>query len=693
MKKFLSILTAAVCVMACAFSFAACGGDTPKHTHDYGTDWVTSTTHHWHECKNDGCDQKEKDKAAHIDGDNNGKCDTCDYTMSVKTPVLSIALSQTEISLEVDGTATLTATVSPDNATNKTVIWESDKTNIATVDNTGKVSAIAQGTAKITATADGKSANCTVTVTAKPVPVTGIELDKTAITLEIDETQTLTATLAPDNATDKTVTWTVAPSGVVSVENGVITALKDGTATVTATANGKSANCTVTVNAPLTNAQVLKFLNDNVLLNAAKNCLNSSWEVNNENVINPTWYITKDGKNITGANLVFTYIRRDTAHYQTLCNIDFAKPLTIQNIRNNEIRISTFSLIYTTSINPTIQEQHTDLTNAICDKLFGEKTNAARYIIENAQTDVNPQYGDAVSFTVIEIIDIYVKEKSLTISDDGDDIKLIENINNSKYYTYGKEKNVAITGEKLENNSEPFFGKVTSLGDKVTGEQLKTVFNAGYREKAIEYQLGKTYTGNIYDEAWYVTKSEKTGNIISSTFAFYYKEGTQTRFYKYTFIFRLRPFTYDDYLNAMNGDYADIAVDSENTTHYTIEDTAPKNTEHSALVNAVMNKFRNEWNLTSNAVAEFKSLSYKAWTTINGVENVEVRTLTMTIYDGDTWVDVKLIIKYASNDSEYITNLNNNLYKPFDNRYGSSKNSYSHSAWVEQVTTVNGEKL
>ena len=491
MKKFLSILTAAVCVMACAFSFAACGGDTPKHTHDYGTDWVTSTTHHWHECKNDGCDQKEKDKAAHIDGDNNGKCDTCDYTMSVKTPVLSIALSQTEISLEVDGTATLTATVSPDNATNKTVIWESDKTNIATVDNTGKVSAIAQGTAKITATADGKSANCTVTVTAKPVPVTGIELDKTAITLEIDETQTLTATLAPDNATDKTVTWTVAPSGVVSVENGVITALKDGTATVTATANGKSANCTVTVNAPLTNAQVLKFLNDNVLLNAAKNCLNSSWEVNNENVINPTWYITKDGKNITGANLVFTYIRRDTAHYQTLCNIDFAKPLTIQNIRNNEIRISTFSLIYTKAINPTIQEQHTDLTNAICDKLFGEKTNAARYIIENARTDLNPQYGDAVSFTVIEIIDIYVKEKSLTISDDGDDIKLIENINNSKYYTYGEEKNVAITGEKLENNSEPFFGKVTSLGDKVTGEQLKTVFNAGYREKAIGFYYGR----------------------------------------------------------------------------------------------------------------------------------------------------------------------------------------------------------
>ena len=98
------------------------------------------------------------------------------------------------------------------------------------------------------------------------------------------------------------------------------------------------------------------------------------------------------------------------------------------------------------------------MTNAICDKLFGANTTATRYIIDLGRTSTNPQYGDAVSFTVIEIIDNYVKEKSLTISDDGNDIKLIENINNSKYYTYGEEKNIAITGEKLENNSAPFFG-------------------------------------------------------------------------------------------------------------------------------------------------------------------------------------------------------------------------------------------
>lgn len=461
MKKLLSALTAAVCVMACAFSFTACGDYTPKHTHNYGTQWVTNSTHHWHECDNDGCDQKEKDKAAHIDGDNNGKCDTCDYTMSVKIPVASVELSQTEITLEVDGTATLTATVSPDNATNKTVIWESDKTNIATVDNTGKVTAIAQGTAKITATADGKSADCSVTVTAKPVPVTGITLDQTEITLEIDETETLTATLTPDNATDKTVTWTVAPSGVVSVENGVITALKDGTATITATANGKSANCTVTVNAPLTNAQVLKFLNDNVLMEAAKHWLyNQAIDpetVSENNISNVTWYIAKDDKNITGVNLIFNYLRTSKADHINLYKVDFGLPLTVQNIRNNELGKLVFTEIYSKSYNPAIQAEHTALTNAICDKLFGEKTNAARYIIDNGYTATDEQFGDASRYMVIEITDTNIREESVNIEYANTDEKLIANLADStKYYIPVYGKNIAIMGVRLENNTEPF---------------------------------------------------------------------------------------------------------------------------------------------------------------------------------------------------------------------------------------------
>ncbi len=460
MKKLFAMLTSAVVLTACAFSFAACGGDTPKHTHDYGTQWVTNSTHHWHECKNDGCDQKEKDKAAHLDNDNNGKCDTCDDTMSVKIPVASVELSQTEITLEVDGTATLTAAVTPDNATNKTVAWESDKESIATVDNTGKVTAIAQGTAKITATADGKSANCTVTVTAKPVPVTGIELDKTAITLEIDETQTLTATLAPDNATDKTVTWTVAPSGVVSVENGVITALKDGTATVTATANGKSANCTVTVNAPLTNADVMKYLND---MNFIKRIVEGEGgEYVASNVKDVIWYVTKDGKNITGANLLFTYQIDANRLVPHLDNIIFNEPLTQKSIIENKTVTSTISKLYSNIIFDTIQAEHTDLTNAICDKLFGAKTNSTRYIIDHGGNSLDSQLGNALRYTVIEITDTNIKEQRIHISYASTDSGLITNLADStKYYlptNIESEKTCNITGTLLEDNAEPFFG-------------------------------------------------------------------------------------------------------------------------------------------------------------------------------------------------------------------------------------------
>ena len=460
MKKLFAMLTSAVVLTACAFSFAACGGDTPKHTHDYGTQWVTNSTHHWHECKNDGCDQKEKDKAAHLDNDNNGKCDTCDDTMSVKIPVASVELSQTEITLEVDGTATLTAAVTPDNATNKTVTWESDKESIATVDNTGKVTAIAQGTAKITATADGKSANCTVTVTAKPVPVTGIELDKTAITLEIDETQTLTATLAPDNATDKTVTWTVAPTGVVSVENGVITALKDGTATVTATANGKSANCTVTVNAPLTNADVMKYLND---MNFIKRIVEGEGgEYVASNVKDVIWYVTKDGKNITGANLLFTYQIDANRLVPHLDNIIFNEPLTQKSIIENKTVTSTISKLYSNIIFDTIQAEHTDLTNAICDKLFGAKTNSTRYIIDHGGNSLDSQLGNALRYTVIEITDTNIKEQRIHISYASTDSGLITNLADStKYYlptNIESEKTCNITGTLLEDNAEPFFG-------------------------------------------------------------------------------------------------------------------------------------------------------------------------------------------------------------------------------------------
>ena len=190
-----------------------------------------------------------------------GKTASVSFTITApNVAVTGVTLDKTSATLTVGGTETLTATVSPDNATNKSVTWTSSDTSVATVAN-GVVTAVAPGTATITVTSKAdanKNASCSVTVNAPTVAVTGITLDKTSATLTVGGTETLTATVSPDNATDKSVTWTTSDASVATVADGVVTAVGEGEATITATAtNGtdetdddQTASCDVTVSAP-----------------------------------------------------------------------------------------------------------------------------------------------------------------------------------------------------------------------------------------------------------------------------------------------------------------------------------------------------------------------------------------------------------------------------------------------------------
>ncbi len=176
------------------------------------------------------------------------KSASCKVTVEKKViPVTSISLSKTELSLIEGDEETLAATVKPDDATDKTVKWESSDRSIASVNNEGKVSAIKEGTASITASSGNQSASCKVTVAKRVIAVESVVFNKTEVELVEGESETLTATVKPDNATDKTVTWSSSDPGVVSVENGKITAIKAGNATITAKAGEKSGNCKVTV--------------------------------------------------------------------------------------------------------------------------------------------------------------------------------------------------------------------------------------------------------------------------------------------------------------------------------------------------------------------------------------------------------------------------------------------------------------
>ena len=174
-----------------------------------------------------------------------GKTAICDVKVSAMfNDVSGITLSRTHYELKVGENVTLTATVSPADATDKTVTWSTSDSSVATVKD-GVVTALKVGFATIAAKAGGKTASCAISVVA--IPVSSVTLNRTSATLKKGETLTLTATVSPADATDKTVTWSTSDRSVATVDNGVVTAVKGGTAIITATAGNKSATCTIVV--------------------------------------------------------------------------------------------------------------------------------------------------------------------------------------------------------------------------------------------------------------------------------------------------------------------------------------------------------------------------------------------------------------------------------------------------------------
>ena len=186
---------------------------------------------------------------------NNGKTATCKVTVinPASVAVSSVGLNSTSITLKNIRNYKLTATVSPSNASNKTIIWTSSNSNVARVDANGNVTAVNAGTATITAKSNnGKTTTCKVTViNPASVAVSSVGL-KSSTTIVKGKTEKLTATVSPSNASNKAVTWTSSNSNVARVDaNGNVTAVNAGTATITAKSNnGKIATCKVTVNNP-----------------------------------------------------------------------------------------------------------------------------------------------------------------------------------------------------------------------------------------------------------------------------------------------------------------------------------------------------------------------------------------------------------------------------------------------------------
>ena len=248
-RKLLTILLLAfvtTLMLACAVIFTACGNnETPDDGHN-----TEQSGENPDDGNNPGTNPGGEDDTpgTNPDGNENPGLDE-----PQDIAVTSISLNKTTLTMEIGESYTLVATVSPSNATDKSIIWSSTDSSVAAVSR-GKVTAKSEGAATITATAhNGKMAICTVTVNepaSEVVEVTSVSLNKTTLTMEIGESETLIATVLPADAKDKTVVWTSSAQNIATVDNGTVRAVASGTALITATTvNGKTASCNITVNA------------------------------------------------------------------------------------------------------------------------------------------------------------------------------------------------------------------------------------------------------------------------------------------------------------------------------------------------------------------------------------------------------------------------------------------------------------
>lgn len=174
--------------------------------------------------------------------------DICKVTV---TPIeaTDIKLSESEKTMTTGESFRLEYTIEPENTTNKEVEWESSDKTIATVNADGEVTAVSDGECTITVKVKGSDTYAKCVVKVNPIKVTGVTLNETTKSIEAGKSFTLTATVSPENAKDKSIKWSSSDPNIAKVEDGLVTALAKGTCNIIATTNDGNfkAQCTVNV--------------------------------------------------------------------------------------------------------------------------------------------------------------------------------------------------------------------------------------------------------------------------------------------------------------------------------------------------------------------------------------------------------------------------------------------------------------
>jgi uncharacterized protein YjdB len=270
----------------------------------------------------------------------------CDVT--VVSPVTGVSLDKSKINMIPGATESLTATVSPSDATNRGVSWVSSDPSVCTVSDSGKVTAVGAGQSTITVMTQegGYYAECVVEVT---IPVTGITMDKTSIYLIPGATDTLAATVWPENATQRDVLWASSDSSVCSVDpSGHIAGIKTGSAVISATTKDGQhvATCIVQVGVPVTGVTL-----DSAALTMAKGTsktLNATVIPSNATDKAVTWSSSNtavaavdDTGTVTaiGVGSATITVKTHDGGYTATCNVTVVIPVTGVTLDHTELQI------------------------------------------------------------------------------------------------------------------------------------------------------------------------------------------------------------------------------------------------------------------------------------------------------------------------------------------------------------------
>lgn len=407
----------------------------------------------------------------HVVTSDGGKMATC--LVKVGTPVKGITLSISSKTLYVgDPSLDISATLTPANATDKSLEWSSSDPEVASIAPGAALRAVIKplkpGKTTITATTKdgGFTASCEVTVKRH---VSGVSLNKASLTLYVGETESLAATVAPEDASDKTVAWSSDNSAVASVSNGKVTANKPGTAVIKVVTNdlSKEAACTVTVkrhaeSVELSQKEIKLYLGENRSLTATvlpsdASDKNVTWSSSNPNVAT-----VSTAGNVVSKSVGTTVITVKTADggHQASCHVTVLEPV-----------------VYATSLTITPQALNMNIGESASLTLQMLPSNANEKLVwESDNESVARVVNGDITAVGVGVAKIMVKGKNVT----------------SNAVTVTVIDKFAVTGVKL-NESE----KSIQVGDSFT--LTATVLPEDARDKTVTWSSDKESVATVKD--------------------------------------------------------------------------------------------------------------------------------------------------------------------------------------------------